>query len=59
MYVAVKNVKDLSFFSFELTGSDAGKKKNMLYKELLLALVASVFLGFGVLFLLLWTGVYI
>ncbi|RXM91770.1 Transmembrane protein 258 [Acipenser ruthenus] len=30
-----------------------------IYKELLISLVASVFMGFGVLFLLLWVGIYI
>ncbi|MGH0157816.1 UNVERIFIED_CONTAM: hypothetical protein FKN15_052723 [Acipenser sinensis] len=30
-----------------------------IYKELLISLVASVFMGFGVLFLLLWVGIYV
>ena len=30
-----------------------------LYKELLIAAVASVFMGFGTLFLLLWVGIYV
>ena len=30
-----------------------------IYKELLISLVASLFMGFGVLFLLLWVGIYI
>ncbi len=30
-----------------------------LYKELLISLVASLFMGFGVLFLLLWVGIYV
>lgn len=29
------------------------------YKELLISLVASLFMGFGVLFLLLWVGIYV
>ncbi|KAG8123706.1 hypothetical protein E2320_019000, partial [Naja naja] len=29
-----------------------------IYKELLISLVASLFMGFGVLFLLLWDGIY-
>ncbi|CAD7686585.1 unnamed protein product [Nyctereutes procyonoides] len=28
-------------------------------KELLISLVASLFMGFGVLFLLLWVGIYV
>jgi len=48
------------FFVYEVTtGSEALKRRRNPYKELLLALVASVFLGFGTLFLLLWTGVYV
>ncbi|KAI6068358.1 putative UPF0197 transmembrane protein C11orf10 like protein [Aix galericulata] len=30
-----------------------------IYKELLISLVASLFMGFGVLFLLLWVGIYV
>lgn len=30
-----------------------------LFKELVISLVAAVFLGFGILFLLLWVGVYV
>ena len=30
-----------------------------LYKEMLIAAVASVFMGFGTLFLLLWVGIYV
>ncbi|XP_032957879.1 transmembrane protein 258 [Rhinolophus ferrumequinum] len=30
-----------------------------IYKELLISLVASLFMGFGVPFLLLWVGIYI
>ncbi|XP_050012751.1 transmembrane protein 258-like [Alexandromys fortis] len=29
-----------------------------IYKELLISLVVSLFMGFGVLFLLLWVGIY-
>jgi len=50
------------FFIYEVTtGAESGalKKKKNLSKELLLASFASVFLGFGTLFLLLWTGVYV
>ncbi|CAO2600680.1 Transmembrane protein 258 [Lemmus lemmus] len=30
-----------------------------IYKELLISLVVSLFMGFGVLFLLLWVGIYV
>uniref|UniRef100_A0A8C2N2A5 Dolichyl-diphosphooligosaccharide-protein glycosyltransferase subunit TMEM258 n=1 Tax=Cricetulus griseus TaxID=10029 RepID=A0A8C2N2A5_CRIGR len=30
-----------------------------IYKELLISLVASLFMGFGVLFLLLWVDIYV
>ena len=35
------------------------KFKRDIFKELLVSLVASVFMGFGVLFLLLWVGIYV
>ncbi|KAK2162331.1 hypothetical protein LSH36_100g05042 [Paralvinella palmiformis] len=44
------------FFVYEVTAS---KFTRDLFKELLVALVASVFMGFGVLFLLLWVGIYV
>jgi len=43
------------FFIYEVT---TGRKKDVV-KEGLLALLASFFLGFGTLFLLLWTGVFV
>ena len=43
-------------YSYEVTSS---KFTRDLYKELLVALVASLFLGFGILFLLLWVGIYL
>ena len=43
----------LAFFAYELGVSP--KDRNLL-KELFLSLVASALLGFGTLFLLLWTG---
>lgn len=49
------------FFVYEITTTDSvGVRRNKsLVKELLLAAVASVFLGFGTLFLLLWVGLYV
>nr|XP_023018690.1 transmembrane protein 258 [Leptinotarsa decemlineata] len=44
------------FFVYEVTSS---KKTRDLKKELLVALVASIFSGFGVLFLLLSVGIYV
>jgi len=44
------------FIIYEVT--TASGKKN-LFRELTLASAASVFLGLGTLFLLLWTGVYV
>lgn len=42
--------------SYEVTST---KYTRDIYKELLVALVASLFMGFGVLFLLLWVGIYV
>ncbi|RTG79981.1 uncharacterized protein DC041_0013174 [Schistosoma bovis] len=47
----------MAWFSvYELT---ANKFSRVLLKELLLSLVASIFLGCGTLFLLLWVGIYV
>lgn len=43
-------------FSYEVTST---KYTRDIYKELLISLVASLFMGFGVLFLLLWVGIYV
>ncbi|MBW03425.1 transmembrane domain-containing protein, partial [Eschrichtius robustus] len=43
------------FFVYEVTST---KYTRDIYKELLISLVASLFMGFGVLFLLLWVGIY-
>eukprot|EP00058_Branchiostoma_floridae_P008396 XP_002593884.1 hypothetical protein BRAFLDRAFT_75659 [Branchiostoma floridae] len=43
-------------FVYEVTSN---KYTRDLYKELLVSLVASLFMGFGVLFLLLWVGIYV
>ncbi|KAL6079710.1 Dolichyl-diphosphooligosaccharide-protein glycosyltransferase subunit OST5 [Balamuthia mandrillaris] len=42
------------FLVYELT-----TRKRNIGLELLIALLSSVFLGFGTLFVLLWTGVYV
>lgn len=44
------------FFVYETTVT---KARRSLFKELFLATVASVLLGFGGLFLLLWAGVWV
>ncbi|XP_020606644.1 transmembrane protein 258 [Orbicella faveolata] len=44
------------FFVYEVTST---KYSRDIYKELLVSLVASLFMGFGVLFLLLWVGIYV
>jgi len=44
------------FFVYEVTST---KFTRDILKELSVALVASVFIGFGVLFLLLWVGIYV
>ncbi|KAH7730545.1 hypothetical protein AAVH_01593 [Aphelenchoides avenae] len=44
------------FFVFEVTSN---KKTRNLAKELFMASVASLFLGFGTVFLLLWVGIYV
>lgn len=44
------------FFVYEVTST---KYTRDIFKELVVSLVASLFLGFGVLFLLLWVGIYV
>ncbi|XP_026263403.2 LOW QUALITY PROTEIN: dolichyl-diphosphooligosaccharide--protein glycosyltransferase subunit TMEM258 [Urocitellus parryii] len=44
------------FFVYEVTST---KYTRDIYKELLISLVASLFMGYGVLFLLLWVGIYV
>ncbi|XP_051015400.1 transmembrane protein 258-like [Acomys russatus] len=44
------------FFVYEVTSI---KCTCDIYKELLISLVASFFMGFGVLFLLLWVNIYV
>ncbi|XP_066556472.1 dolichyl-diphosphooligosaccharide--protein glycosyltransferase subunit TMEM258 [Amia ocellicauda] len=44
------------FFVYEVTST---KYTRDVYKELLISLVASLFMGFGLLFLLLWVGIYV
>jgi ABC-type Mn2+/Zn2+ transport system permease subunit len=44
------------FFVYEVTST---KYTRDIYKELLISLVASLFMGFGVLFLLLWVDIYV
>lgn len=46
----------LNVLSYEATST---KFTRDLVKELIVCLVASVFMGFGVLFLLLWVGIYV
>ncbi|XP_054274164.1 transmembrane protein 258 [Macrosteles quadrilineatus] len=44
------------FFVYEVTST---KFTRDLFKELLVSLVAAIFSGFGILFLLLWVGIYV
>ncbi|KAL7053369.1 hypothetical protein AAHC03_026522 [Spirometra sp. Aus1] len=44
------------FFVYEIT---ATKYVREFLKELLIAIMASIFMGTGVLFLLLWVGIYV
>ncbi|KAK9499282.1 hypothetical protein O3M35_002342 [Rhynocoris fuscipes] len=44
------------FFVYEVTST---KFTRDIFKELLVSLVASIFTGFGILFLLLWVGIYV
>lgn len=44
------------FLVYEVT---ANKYTRDFFKELLVAMVASLFMGFGILFLLLWVGIYV
>lgn len=50
------------FFVFEVSrpSKNSGERKeSVIFKELLISLFASIFLGFGVLFLLLSVGIYV
>lgn len=47
------------FFVFEVSRPKTNLKDNTIWKELLISLFASIFLGFGVLFLLLSVGIYV
>ncbi|XP_051019176.1 transmembrane protein 258-like [Acomys russatus] len=44
------------FFVYEVTSTKCTRD---IYKELFVSLVALLFMGFGVLFLLLWVGIYV
>ncbi|EFX60446.1 hypothetical protein DAPPUDRAFT_222109 [Daphnia pulex] len=44
------------FFVYEVTST---KITRDLSKELLIAFVASLFMGFGLMFLMLWVGIYV
>uniref|UniRef100_A0A8R1Y5J9 Dolichyl-diphosphooligosaccharide-protein glycosyltransferase subunit TMEM258 n=1 Tax=Onchocerca volvulus TaxID=6282 RepID=A0A8R1Y5J9_ONCVO len=44
------------FFVYEVTST---KFTRVLIKELLISSVAALFLGFGSIFLMLWTGIYV
>ncbi|CAH0382780.1 unnamed protein product [Bemisia tabaci] len=44
------------FFVYEVTSAKANRD---LLKELVVSLVAAIFSGFGILFLLLWVGIYV
>lgn len=46
-------------FSFTVSRPKKGGKESVIFKELLLSLFAALFLGFGVLFLLLSIGIYV
>ena len=47
---------DPEMFRYEVTST---KFSRNLMKELLISLWSAVFLGFGVLFLMLWVGIYV
>eukprot|EP00897_Mesotaenium_endlicherianum_P001421 jgi/Mesen1/1306/ME000013S00799 len=56
LFLVIGLVATAAFFVYEVTTS---KFSRSLGQELLTGGIASVFLGFGTLFLLLWTGVYV
>lgn len=47
------------FFVFEVARPKASLMDGVIFKELLISLFAAIFLGFGVLFLLLSVGIYV
>ncbi|XP_055844964.1 transmembrane protein 258 [Episyrphus balteatus] len=47
------------FFVFEVSRPRSSQKESTIFKELLISLFASIFLGFGVVFLLLSVGIYV
>lgn len=57
LIVSIVTVYSLTcVFSYEVTST---KFSRNLFKELLISLWSAVFLGFGVLFLMLWVGIYV
>lgn len=56
VFLTVGLVSSASFFVYEVTTS---KFSRSLVREAATGGIASIFLGFGSLFLLLWTGVYV
>ena len=56
-FVSVQgNERPFRFFVYEVTST---KFTRELVKEILISLVASVFMGLGTMFLLLWVGIYV
>uniref|UniRef100_A0A0K8TPG9 Dolichyl-diphosphooligosaccharide-protein glycosyltransferase subunit TMEM258 n=1 Tax=Tabanus bromius TaxID=304241 RepID=A0A0K8TPG9_TABBR len=47
------------FFVYEVSRPRSNPKEQTIFKELLISLFAAIFLGFGVLFLLLSVGIYV
>ncbi|XP_058054255.1 transmembrane protein 258 [Anopheles bellator] len=47
------------FFVFEVSRPKQPTKESVIFKELSISLFASLFLGFGILFLLLSVGIYV
>lgn len=47
------------FFVFEVSRPKCHPKTGVIFKELLISLFAALFLGFGVLFLMLSVGIYV
>ena len=50
------NQRSFRFFVYEVTST---KFTREVVKEILISLVASVFMGLGTMFLLLWVGIYV
>ena len=56
VFLYMHKIQPLTEASYEVTST---KFTRAIRKELSMSIIASVFMGFGVLFLMLWVGIYV